>query len=112
MSYAKEREEFIGRFVQCAPGATFEFAQWLLRQASAEQRWNEVYSSFDIGEDETARQERKSERRMERVKERVESAGFKLETNGDPRGNPFCVLVGPTEIRHSVPGRGLPARCF
>lgn len=118
MSYQKEREQFIARFmstpefVHIQYGERFSICLLLLRNASAEQRWNEVSCSFDIGEKETAKQERMSNRRGIRVATLAQRLGAKLDAQGDPRGNPYCLLVGPREIRLSIPARGLPARCF
>lgn len=112
MSYQSEREQFLVQFGREFPNQPIGVALKLLRESSAEQRWNEVYSSFDIGEKETERQERKSERRAERVRKLAESIGCKLDTNGDPRGNPFCLLLPPSDKRMSIPSRGLPASAF
>lgn len=110
MSYRKWREEFIGQYMKFVPRANMADAQAFLRDATSEQRWNEISCSIDIGEAETARREKASDRRMERVASRAKSLGLGLETNGDPRGNPFTLIVDGRQI--SVPGNGLPARCF
>ena len=112
MGYQKWREEFIALFAKHVPQGRHSDALAFLRDSSAEQRWNEVYSSIDIGERETERQEKKSERRVERVRARAAALGLELDANGDPRGEPFTLLVGPTKMSLTVPGRGLPARCF
>lgn len=110
MGYQQCREEFIGQYCKHVPNGRYADAIWFLRQASAEQRWNEVYCSFDIGEKETERQKKRSERRIERIQARAAALGLRVETQGDPRGNPFSLFAG--DVRLSVPGRGLPARCF
>lgn len=113
MGYQTEREQFIRDFARAFPDAPYSACLNVLRTASAEQRWNEVYSSFDIGEKETARQEKRSERRIERLRQLAASIGAEIETAGDPRGNPFTIRkIGDTSAGLSVPGRGLPARCF
>lgn len=112
MGYQKDREEFLGLFARMVPNGTNADALAFLRDASAEQRWNEVYCSFDIGERETARQEKRSEARLARVRARCAKLGLGLEENGDPRGWPLCLLVGETKNRLGVPARGLPASAF
>ena len=107
MGYQKDREEFVSRF----PG-TYADAIAFLRDSSAEQVWNEKQCSFEMSDREIARQEKRSENRIKRVQERAARLGFKVDTSGDPRGNPFCLLVGHTDNRLSIPARGLPARCF
>jgi len=112
MGYNKDREEFFGLFARLVPGGTNADALAFLRDASAEQRWNEISCSFDIGEKETARLEKRSDRRVIRVCERAKRLGLEVDSNGDPRGNPFCLLVGPNKVRLSIPARGLPASAF
>lgn len=111
MAYQKWREEFLTDFAREFPKAGHRNALMLLREATAEQRWNEIDSSIDVGEKERARLERASERRMERVRIICERIGAGLQGNGDPRGCPFSI-VAPDGREIAVPGRGLPARCF
>lgn len=118
MSYQKEREEFIAAFCREFPAAGYSTACWLLRQATASQRYNEIATSIDVGQAELDRLEARDQRRDERVRKVVEGIGGKLETNGDPRGVPYKIVC-PSGFNDSwgsrglcVPGRGLPARCF
>lgn len=111
MSYRKWREEFLHQFGRAFPNASHRTALALLREASAEQRWNEISCSIDIGERETARQERRAEARTERVRALCARIGATLDENGDPRGCPFTLkTTDGQEI--PVPGRGLPASAF
>jgi hypothetical protein len=116
VGYQKDREEFIARFMSefsDKPYADRAAAvRAFLRDASAEQRWNEVSCSFDIGEKETARQEKRSDARNARAKERAVKFGAELDTQGDPRGWAYCLLIGPEKRRLGIPGRGLPASAF
>ncbi len=107
MSYQKEREQFISQF----PG-TYADACTFLRNASAEQVWNEKQCSFEMSDKETAKQEKRSENRMKRVRALAEKLGYRLDENGDPRGNPFALIRIDSGRTLSVPARGLPARCF
>ena len=109
-SYQTWREEFIRDFARYVPKGTQSDALAFLRDASGEQRFAEIATSIDVGEKEMERLERASERRTERVKARCEALGIGLETCGDPRGSPYTLIVDGRKI--SVPGRGLPARCF
>lgn len=111
MGYQTERAQFLHQFGRYVSAGTHADALAFLRDASGSQRWNEILSSFDIGERETAKQERREERRDARVKARAERLGLALETNGDPRGNPYALKTADGRTL-SVPGRGLPARCF
>mgnify|MGYP001567798377 FL=1 len=88
MSYKKNREVFFTMFAREFPSAMHSDALALLRAGTAEQRWNEVQCSIEIGEQETARQEMLSERRMMRVSQICARFGAVLVTNGDPRGYP------------------------
>ena len=110
MAYKAWREEFLSEFARTFPGASHSKALAFLRDATAEQRWNEISCSIDIGETETARQEKRSERRLARVRKLAESIGAQLSENGDPRGCPFGLVKDGCTVY--VPGRGLPARCF
>lgn len=118
MSYQKEREEFIVQFVRLFPKARHSDAEYLLRQASAEQRWNEIDCSIDVGEREHDRMEKASERRIERTRKFCSSIGARLITQGDPRGYPLQIKTAndPSDDEQTrglgIPGRGLPARCF
>jgi hypothetical protein len=111
-SYKSAREEFLSLFAKLIPNGRHADALSLLREATAEQRWNELYSSVDIGEAETARQEKRSEKREARVRALAEKLGCKLDAQGDPRGNPYLLLVGPQEHRLSIPAKGYPASFF
>ena len=112
MSYRKWREEFLVRFSRLVPQGTRADAEALLRAATGSQRYNEITCSIDVGEAELARLERREENRTKRVRDLCAKLGVKLDENGDPRGDPYCLLVGEREYRLSVPGNGLPARCF
>lgn len=57
-------------------------------------------------------QDRADELSSKIIMDRAARLGMKVDAQGDPRGNPFCLLVGTQEYRLSVPARGLPARCF
>jgi len=110
MSYQKWREEFIAEFSRAFPNAAYRYPLGFLREATAEQRWNEISCSIDVGEAETARQERRETARHKRVEAMAREIGATIEWQGDPRGCPFAVKLGDRLIY--VPGRGLPARCF
>jgi hypothetical protein len=118
MGYDKERAEFLQDFGREFPNAPHNVALALLRAGTAEQRYNEITSSIDVGARELERLERASERRTERVRKLCERIGGKLIENGDPRG--FAYLIECPSGRAydwgqrglGIPGRGLPARCF
>lgn len=109
--YQTERDTFLFLFAREFPQARIGDALALLRAATGAQRWNEIATSIDVGDAERARLERASQRRLARVRKIEASIGAALETSGDPRGNPYT-LYSPQGTRVSVPGRGLPARCF
>ena len=67
MSYQNDRERFLQAFGRAFGNATTTDARMLLRWSSAEQRWNEVQCSIDIGEAQTAREEKLSENRIKRA---------------------------------------------
>ena len=117
MSYQKWREEFIVEVSRVFPSCSYHKATEFLRAATAEQRWNEIDCSIDVGKVEHARMEKRSERRMERVAKLAATIGARVNPNGDPRGCPFALIGVNNDPMHncvsvSVPGRGLPARCF
>lgn len=111
MGYQNDREAFIRQFTRAFPAAPYHAAKQFLREASGSQRYNEITSSIDVGEKELARLEKADTRRDERMEKLAASIGAKLETGGDPRGNPYR-LFNAEGVEVSVPGRGLPARCF
>ena len=119
MGYQSEREQFIRDMGREFPAASMADIQAILRAGTSEHRWNETTCSINIGERETARQEKRSEARTGRVRAIVERLGGKLIENGDPRGYAYYIacpsgFTGGDWGRRGigVPGRGLPARCF
>lgn len=111
MGYAKDREAFVAAFWRYFPASDGKDSGALLRAATSAQRYNEIVTSIDVGEKEMARLERADARRTERVRAICERIGATLEAIGDPRGHPYT-LTTPDGRTLSVPGRGLPARCF
>lgn len=117
-SYQKEREFFLIKFGQEFPKASTDVAVRMLREASAEQRYNEIVCSIEISESETRRLEKRSESRAKRMEALCGEIGAKLVENGDPRGFPFLLSLpsGKTydwgERGLGIPGRGLPASTF
>lgn len=111
MSYRREREEFLSQFARFFPKGAHSVALALLRESSAEQRYNEIASSIDVGERELARLERRSNARLLRVRAIAERLGGKLSENGDPRGCAFTIIT-PDGREIGIPGRGLPASAF
>lgn len=111
MGYQRDREEFFDRFAREFPGASIQVARLLLRDASAAQRTSEVLCSIEMSERAQARLEKLDAARDVRVAGRVKAIGGVLEVGGDPRGNPYGIKC-PSGYVLSVPGRGLPARCF
>ena len=108
MAYTKWREQTfsgLGRM-----GFTYYDASLLLRAATSLQRSSEAQCSFDMGERETKRLERRDAAAEERVRQIVCRYGASVEFQGDPRGCPFTVSKDGRD--ESVPGHGLPARCF
>lgn len=112
MSYQSDRERFFQAFGREFGNGTVTDARMLLRWASAEQRWNEVQCSIDIGETQTAREEKLSENRIKRARALLDKLGADLDVNGDPRGWPFRIIKREGGRVIGVPGRGLPARFF
>jgi len=117
-SYAKDRESFISAMSREYPAITHAEILTLLRAGTAENRWNEIDCSIDIGDRERARQERRSENRLARVKAICDRIGATLNPNGDPRGYAYYITLPSGKTNDlggrglGVPGRGLPARCF
>ena len=118
MSYKREREFFLQRFGAEFPRAPMETAQALLRCATSAQRYNEIASSIEVSERESARLEARDKRNTERARRLAESLDAELIENGDPRGFPF-LLACPSGRTYDwgsrglgIPGRGLPARAF
>lgn len=118
MGYQKDREQFIALFYREFPSARLSDCLALLREASAEQRFNEISSSIDVGDKELARLEKRSENRTARVRAICERIGGKLIENGDPRGYPYLIATPSGRTNDwgqrgiGIPGRGLPASAF
>lgn len=119
MGYQSDREEFIERFCRAFPGAMHGQSLIFLREATGAQQSNEIECSIQETDQQRLRRERADERRIKRVELAANKIGAcRVEWNGDPRGHPFALVYRrdvngkETEMRLSVPGRGLPARCF
>ena len=118
MSYQREREEFLSAFAREFPNARHEVALLMLRNASAEQRYNEICSSIEVSDREARRLDKASERRTERMRELCRSIGAELVENGDPRGYSYLIRVPSGRTTDwgnrgiGIPGRGLPASAF
>lgn len=118
MSYQKEREEFIQAFGREFPNAPHSVCLAMLRNASAEQRYNEICSSIEVSDREARRLDKASERRTERMRELCRSIGAELVENGDPRGYSYLIRVPSGRTTDwgnrgiGIPGRGLPASAF
>lgn len=111
MSYQREREEFLSAFAREFPNASAEVARLMLRNASAEQRYNEITSSIEVSEREAARLDKASTLRGRRMRKLCFDIGATLVEHGDPRGNPYLITT-PSKRELSIPGRGLPASAF
>lgn len=118
MSYQREREEFLSAFAREFPNASAEVARLMLRNASAEQRYNEITSSIEVSEREAARLDKASQRRTERMRKLCRSIGAELIENGDPRGYSYLIKCPSGKTTDwgnrglGIPGRGLPPSAF
>lgn len=82
----------------------------LLRAATSIQRVAEIQCSFDIGERETKRLDKRSDNAEARVNRIVTAHGHKYEPMRDARGYAFHIMADGRE--YGIPGRSLPASAF
>ena len=84
MGYAKEREEFVARWM--ARGAKLEDVRAVLLAAGTLQRCGEIDCSVDIDDKERARMEAREARAMEHIRAAVKGWKVVPVFGGDPRG--------------------------